>query len=84
MRFCSLKFQNLVRKIDLVNRRWVFNSRAYSKMFYRFKPIKAHQFMGKYTIFQILLKYYMGKMFCKNGSYKGVIKREAVYKCTKG
>ena len=22
MRFCSLKFQNLVRKIDLVNRRW--------------------------------------------------------------
>ena len=29
MRFCSLKFQNLVRKIDLVNRRWVFYSRAY-------------------------------------------------------
>ena len=23
------KFQNLVRKIDLVNRRWVFYSRAY-------------------------------------------------------
>ena len=29
MRFFSLKFQNLVRKIDLVNRRWVFYSRAY-------------------------------------------------------
>ena len=29
MRFCSLKFQNLVRKIDLVNRRWMVYSRAY-------------------------------------------------------
>ena len=29
MRFCSLKFQNLVRKIDLVNRRWLFYWRAY-------------------------------------------------------
>ena len=32
MRFCSLKFQNLVRKIDLVNRRWVVYSRAYGKL----------------------------------------------------
>ena len=34
MRFCSLNFQNLVRKIDLVNRRWVFYSRAYGKFRY--------------------------------------------------
>ena len=33
MRFCSLKFQNLVRKIDLVNRRWVVYSRAYGECF---------------------------------------------------
>ena len=32
MRFCSLKFQNLARKIDSVNRRWVFYSRAYGKL----------------------------------------------------
>ena len=29
MRFCSLKFQILVRKIDLVNRRWMVYSRVY-------------------------------------------------------
>ena len=34
MCFCILKFQNLARKIDLVNRRWVLYSRAYG-IFYQ-------------------------------------------------
>ena len=43
MRFCNLKVQNLVLKIDLVNRRcsvqWVVYSRAYGSFFwYLFAP----------------------------------------------
>ena len=53
MRFCRLKIQNLVLKIDLVNRRWVVYSRAYgiSITTLNFPTIFKHRSWKVLTIF---------------------------------